>query len=111
MRLSYLNDCGFYNGHQCSIFGIAHAEPVGLVYREPGPDYEGNHCVLRIGETKTGVRLDDAGSCHEHCGARGSLHGIDFDRKSRRPITYLERLKRSSEFRDALAEDRGEKTK
>ncbi|HEY1606469.1 MAG TPA: hypothetical protein VGF77_12825 [Allosphingosinicella sp.] len=99
----------YYNGHQCSISGIAHAEGGGLVYREREPNADG-HCVLRIGETKAGVRLVDDHSCQDHCGARGSLNGIDFDRRSRRPIAYMDRLKRSSDYRDALAEERGEKT-
>jgi hypothetical protein len=100
----------FYNGHQCSISGIAHVDGGGLLYREAEPNTDGGHCMLRIGETRTGVRLEDGGSCKDHCGARGSLNGIDFDRRSRRPITYVERLKGSSEFREALAEERGEKT-
>jgi hypothetical protein len=99
----------FYNGHECSIAGIAHAESGGLVYRERETNFEGGHCALRVSETRGGVRLDDDGSCQGHCGSRGGLSGIDFDRKSRRPIAYMDRLKRSNEFRDALAEDRGEK--
>lgn len=99
----------FYNGHECSIFGIAHAERDALVYREREPNGEGGHCVLRISATRGGVRLDDGGSCHDHCGARGGLNGVDFDRKSRRPITYMDPLKRSSEYRAALAEEKGEK--
>src|ERR1700684_1277824 len=54
----------FYNGHQCSISGIAHEEARGLVYREREPNFEGAHCVLEIHETANGVRLDDGGSCH-----------------------------------------------
>jgi hypothetical protein len=110
-RAYFRAELQFYNGHQCSIFGIAHAEDDGLVYREPETNTDGGHCVLHIRETAGGVRLEDDQSCHDHCGARGTLNGIDFDRKSRRPITYMDRLKGSSEFRDGLAEDRGEKTK
>ncbi|HEX4737176.1 MAG TPA: hypothetical protein VH331_06420 [Allosphingosinicella sp.] len=110
-RAYFRAELQFYNGHQCSIFGVARAEPGGLVYREPEANTDGGRCVLHIRETRTGVRLADDQSCRDHCGARGSLNGDDFDRKSRRPITYLDRLKGSSEYRDALAEDRGEKTK
>jgi hypothetical protein len=110
-RAYFRAELQFYNGHSCSIFGVAHAEAGGLVYREPQANMDGGHCVLHIRETATGVRLEDDQSCHDHCGARGTLNGDDFDRKGRRPITYMDRLKRSSEYRDALAEDRGEKTK
>jgi hypothetical protein len=102
----------FYNGHSCTIFGIAHAGPGGLVYRERAPNFEGGHCVLRVSPTRSGgVRLDDGGSCHDHCGARGSLDGVDFGAGSRRPIAYLARLRASSEFRDALKEESGGKRK
>lgn len=101
----------FYNGHECSILGVARAEPGGLVYREPEANTDGGHCVLHIRQTRTGVRLEDDHSCQDHCGARGTLNGDDFTARSRRPITYMDRLKRSSEFREALAEDRGEKAK
>jgi hypothetical protein len=101
----------FYNGHECTIFGIAHVEGGELVYRDPKPYFNGTRCILHVRKTGGGVRLEDSNSCRADCGARGSLNGVDFDRRSRRPITYMERLKRSSEYRDALAEDRGEKTK
>ena len=110
-RAYFRAELQFFNGHQCSISGIAHSEGGGLVYREPETNADGGHCVLHIRETAKGVRLDDDHSCQDHCGARGTLNGDDFDRKSRRPITYMDRLKRSSEFRDALAEERGEKAK
>jgi hypothetical protein len=99
----------FYNGHICAISGIAHAEPGALVYRAAKPSIPNDHCVLRLSERGTKVRLDDAGSCHSFCGARGNLNGIEFDRESRRPITYVARLKASREFRDALAEEREER--
>jgi len=110
-RAYFRAELQFYNGHECSISGIAHSDGNGLVYREPDPNTDGAHCTLHIRETPTGVRLEDDHSCQDHCGARGTLNGDDFDRKSRRPITYMDRLKRSSEFREALAEERGEKAK
>lgn len=109
-RAYFRAELQFYNGHECSISGIAHSEPGGLVYQERETNTDGGHCTLHIRRTPTGVRLEDDHSCQDHCGARGTLNGDDFDRKSRRPITYMDRLKRSSEFRDALAEERGEKT-
>jgi hypothetical protein len=96
----------FYNGHLCAISGIAHAEPGGLVYHAASTSLPNDPCALRLSERRTKVRLDDAGSCHSFCGARGSLNGVEFDRESRRPIPYLARLKASPQFRQALAEER-----
>ncbi|HEX5183029.1 MAG TPA: hypothetical protein VFW19_07740 [Allosphingosinicella sp.] len=107
-RAYFRAELQFYNGHQCSISGIAHSEPGDLVYREAETNTDGGHCMLHIRPTPAGVRLVDDHSCQDHCGARGTLNGVDFDRGSRRPITYMDRLKRSSEYKDALAEERGE---
>jgi hypothetical protein len=51
------------------------------------------------------VRFDDADqTCKASCGARGSFDGEAFLRSARREIRYLERLKASREYREALGE-------
>ncbi len=99
----------FYNGHQCGIYGIAHVEGADLVYREPAGKVPADlRCVLHV--TRKGARVvlsDEGGSCKSYCGARGSLADDSFPVSSRRTIRYMERLKASREFRDAVAEDTG----
>ncbi len=97
----------FYNGHQCSLSGIAHVEGADLVYREPKARQVGDQrCVLHVTRKGGKVLLSDQdGSCKAYCGARGSLSGDDFPASSRRPIRYMARLKASREFKEALAED------
>ena len=94
----------FYNGHMCSISGVASAEGDALVYRTPAPSGTGKTCMLAVRHKGTSLQLDDGdGSCQEDCGARGSLSDETLPWKSRRPITYLARLKASAQYRDALA--------
>ena len=97
----------FYNGHECSLSGIAHVEGADLVYREPVAKQIGDQrCVLHV--TRKGGKVlltDQDGSCKAYCGARGSFSGDDFPASSRRTIRYMARLKASREFKEALAED------
>jgi hypothetical protein len=97
----------FYNGHECALSGIAHAEGPDLVYREPPASKAGDRaCVLHVSRNAGKVVLsDEEGSCQGYCGARGSLSNDSFPLSSRRPIRYMARLKASSEFKEALAED------
>lgn len=94
----------FYNGHQCALSGVATAEGRALVYHEPADGVGEGKCRLRL--THDGARLgidDDGGSCSIYCGARGTLSNISLPWKSKRPISYLPRLKASHEYADALA--------
>jgi hypothetical protein len=94
----------FYNGHQCSLSGIAHVEGPRLVYRpkvQPG-------CTFGIRRNGASIALEDGdGQCRAYyCGARGGLDDpTSFAAKTRKPIRYMARLKASSEYRDALKED------
>lgn len=96
-------ELAFFNGHSCSLAGIARAEGSTLVYHEPAEEGVGSEqCVLTLKRDGTKLRWSDAdGSCHSHCGARGSMNG-DLPWASKRPITYLPRLRGSSEYREAL---------
>ena len=97
----------FYNGHECALSGIAHVEGADLVYREPPASKVGDRsCVLHVARKGSKVVLsDEEGSCQAYCGARGSLSDDSFPVSSRRAIRYLPRLKASSEFKEALAQD------
>jgi hypothetical protein len=94
----------FYNGHQCDISGIAHAEGGRLVYRpkaQPG-------CAFGIRPNGASIALEDGdGQCRAYyCGARGGLDDpTAFAVKTRKAIRYLPRLKGSTEYQQAIAED------
>lgn len=94
----------FYNGHTCSLAGVATAEGSQLIYREPADRAYDDRCTLTIHRDGGHLRWDDGGSCKSYCGARGSFLNGDLAWSSRRPIRYLARLKASSEYRDALTE-------
>ena len=96
----------FYNGHSCSLVGVAQVESDSLVYRGSADDRfaDGEPCRLAVRRQGTALTWDDAGTCKAHCGARGSFLNGTLPWKSKRPIRYLERLKASTEYRDAIAE-------
>ena len=95
----------YYNGHTCGIFGVARSEGGALVYRDPDRQPDGRSCVLRLQRSGGSLSIDDeGGSCKSDCGARGSLSDVKIPYASRRPITYLARLKGSPQYRDAIRE-------
>jgi len=95
----------YFNGHSCSLFGIAKAEGRALVYRDPGETWDGRPCVLRIRRSGRDLSIDDGGgTCSDNCGARGTLSEIALPFASRRQITYMNRLKASPEYRQAISE-------
>jgi len=95
----------FYNGHVCDLSGLASWRRAGvLLYEGPALD-EGPPCRLRIAVADQEVRFEDADqTCKASCGARGSFDGEAFPRGARREIRYLDRLKASREYRQALGE-------
>ncbi|HTT97194.1 MAG TPA: hypothetical protein VMF58_04045 [Rhizomicrobium sp.] len=95
----------FYNGHSCSIYGVAKLEGDALAYR-PHNNAEGRTCVLTLKRKGDRIIFGDAdGACKEYnCGARGSFDGVDFAMSHRRPIRYMKVLLASREYHDALAE-------
>ena len=103
----------FYNGHSCSIAGVAKTVGNTLAYREKQASYDGGPtCRLTIASKGKSLLLDDGdGSCQSYCGARGSLSGFDFiPLSSKRPIGYMARLKGSSQFKQAIADWKAGKT-
>lgn len=85
----------FFNGHECSVGGLATLEEGALVYRDPEmTGYgEGGTCTLRIRRAGNRLSWDDQGSCSGYCGARGSLRGGSIAWSSRRPIPRAERAR------------------
>jgi hypothetical protein len=100
----------FYNGHDCTIWGLARYEDGAFVYRGNEPELEGHpQCLLRVGIDKGKLRLTDrdgehgVSSCSAYCGARGSLN-YDIGLDQRRPIRYMDRLKASRQYKQAIDE-------
>jgi len=102
----------FYNGHQCGIAGMAKYEAGEFVYRGHELEPEGfPQCVLRVGVDKDKLRLTDRDgeegrrTCGGFCGVRGNLT-YDIGMDKRRTIRYMERLKASREYKQAIEEMR-----
>jgi len=102
----------FYNGHSCDIAGMAGYEHGAFVYHDPAPPLTGEHpCALRLHVTDKRLMLTDRvtpdaeATCRAYCGARGHWDH-EIDRDQRRAIRYMERLKKSREYRKAV-EDLG----
>jgi hypothetical protein len=91
----------FFNGHLCSLWGVAGAEGRSLVYRQPTW-----HCVLRLDVADGKISLaDEGGHCRDQtCGNRGMYDREAFSLKSRRPIRYMRKLLASEQYLSALKE-------
>lgn len=89
----------FFNGHQCSLWGIAEVTEQSLIYRDPEL-----HCELHLDIAGGKITFDDRGyHCREQsCGARGVYNRASFKLSARRPIRYMQTLMTSSEYQDAL---------
>lgn len=96
----------FFNGHECSISGIARYDNGKFVYDEPPSDAGAQLCHFEVGADGKVIRFgDDNGACRSsHCGARGGLDGYTIARDSKRRIRYMDRLKASSEYKQAVGE-------
>lgn len=99
----------FANGHQCSIWGIAGYDNGAFVYHEPEETSSGRPpCSLKISTTEKNLVLTDIdgttelSTCRWHCGARGSFSNYSIARSSKRRIRYIERLKASSQYLEAV---------
>ena len=106
-RHAYIEfDLNFYNGHTCGLTGVAAARNGALIYREPAdkalPGQD--RCILTIRRERSKLVWDDDGTCQAYCGERGTFSGGHMRWSSRTPVPYPARLKRSAEYRRALAE-------
>lgn len=96
----------FYNGHLCSIAGVAQAQSEALIYQgSPGDTFAGSSpCRLVVRRKGDALTWNDNNTCKAHCGERGSFMDGSLPWLSKRPITYLARLKSSREYNAALTE-------
>jgi hypothetical protein len=99
----------FFNGHACGIHGIATFDNGAFVYRSSEfSDSDEPPCTLRIAVRGAELVLDDRttskdeDSCHSYCGTRGTLSDYRIEMKRKRPIRYLERLKASRQYKEAV---------
>src|SRR5215469_3547060 len=101
-------DLKFFNGHQCSIFGVAEVECSSLIYREPGTQCE---LGLSIGDGKITFNDKESRCRAETCGMRGMYTGQSFELSSRRPISYMPKLLASSQYVAAIQEHQARREK
>ena len=97
-------ELSFFNGHMCSISGVSQVDGKKIIYNDQArivPDR--SPCVLSVSRKGSNLLIDDGnGSCSMCCGARGSLTNETLPFASRRPISYMTRLKASKQYTDAL---------
>ena len=94
---------GFVNGHTCFLDGIAAQRGDELVFRKAILD--GRECRMRIVLERGTVKFhDEDRRCQEFsCGARGGYSGVGFRLSLRRPFRNAAALRRSDEFKSAVA--------
>jgi hypothetical protein len=92
----------FFNGHSCSISGIAEYKQSGeLIFQDP--DIE-NSCALSISQNKEQIKFEDrGGNCHKFCGARGGLGGVVFNLNQKRKIRYMPTILKSNDYQTAIS--------
>ncbi len=98
----------FYNGHTCSLTGIADVDGDGLTYRNKDGSLN-QPCHLHVAIKGGKLVLNDDLTCKNYCGERGSFTNIGLPAKSKRPIRYMVRLLKSKEYARALAERQAKK--
>ncbi len=90
----------FANGHTCSLYGVAKQEGDKLSYYDTR---SGRNCILDIVPSAKGITLiDRTEECRRTtCGARGG-YGAVFSTSKKRPIRYLDKLKGSPQYQEAV---------
>ena len=98
----------FFNGHECNMLGVAKAEGNALVYRGE-TNSQGKQCVFSVKVSGGKITMDDKdGACAiGTCGARGMYGGKSFALSKKRAIRYMDKLKKSDEYLDAIDESEG----
>jgi hypothetical protein len=108
----FRTELNFFNGHLCSLSGIADADKGALVYRDDsgGPDHT---CVLRLVPGGGRIQFEDVGGlcAKESCGARGWYNQSSFKAAARRRIADPARLKASTEYKEAVEADEARRQK
>lgn len=99
-------DLHFFNGHICTVSGIANLEGKRLVYQDREPSsYSDSGCRLEIWRDRDSLRWSDGEgrSCRSYCGARGGLYNGEISYRSRRKVS-ASRAKQMREDPEGLSE-------
>jgi hypothetical protein len=101
-------DLEFFNGHSGRIFGIATYGRNSLIYDngEQGDERCVVEYVWSSDKVMTRADYDKTPGCREYHGARGSLDRAEFLVKKKQTIRYMDRLKNSREFKEAMSKYR-----
>lgn len=85
----------FFNGHECSISGMARMEGRRLVLRDPdAQSFDGSPCRLEVWREGGRLRWDDGeDTCRSNCGARGSFSDGEMRWSLRRAIPAAEQAR------------------
>jgi hypothetical protein len=94
----------FTNGHLCGLFGIAEVEGDQLVYRSASERDTSSQCILALTIGSGTIVFEDKAECQLHCGFRGGFTSAEFKRSHRRPIAYLDRIRKSRQYQEAVEE-------
>ena len=98
----------FFNGHSGGIYGIAIYRKDSLMY-DNGKDGD-QRCIIEYiwssEKVVTKADYDKTPGCSFYHGARGSLDSAEFLVKRKQTIRYMQRLKDSREFGEAMNEYR-----
>lgn len=94
----------FFNGHSGGIYGIAIYRKDSLMY-DNGKDGD-QRCIIEYiwssEKVVTKADYDKTPGCSFYHGARGSLDSAEFLVKRKQTIRYMQRLKDSREFKEAM---------
>ena len=95
----------FFNGHVCDIWGVANVDNDALVYTGE-VNSQGKRCLLTLKVSGGAMTIvDPDGACAiSTCGARGMYNKTAFDMNKRRAIRYLEIIRKSQQYKDAIEE-------
>ncbi|MFB9289899.1 hypothetical protein ACFFTM_16290 [Pseudoduganella plicata] len=103
-------DLSFSNGRSCSFYGIAGRDGDRYVYRAAPTAEQPRACTVILSVQENNllltdrVRPNEEPTCQDSCGPRAALADTTMPLKSRRPIRYMERLKNSRQYREAVQE-------
>ena len=97
-------DLKFFNGHSGRIYGIAAYGENSLIYDngKKGDDRCVVEYVWSSDKVMTRADYDKTPGCRAYHGARGSLDHAEFLVKKKQTVRYMERLKNSREFTEAM---------